>query len=244
LPTSGGATMQLAGSATDDGLPGSGTTTTWTRASGPAPVTIANPASATTSVTFSVAGTYVLRLTAFDGELSSFDETTVTVEPAAATVAYYLDDFDPKDYAGNDGTLSWSGPWTEIADNNSSTSGNIYMWTSASACSPSPCPRIRAVNGNEGLERTADLSGATSARLRLDYNVYGGTEGVRLILDDGSQSVVVDTLTVAASGLSSQIDLRIEDYVSLSSTVTVRFLADGATGNRSYPDNVRIDLQP
>ncbi|MCW1914108.1 DNRLRE domain-containing protein [Luteolibacter sp. GHJ8] len=76
--------IALNGSASDDGQPaGSTLVTTWSRVSGPGAVTFADPASATTTATFSTAGTYVLRLTASDGELSESDEMSVVIEDAA-----------------------------------------------------------------------------------------------------------------------------------------------------------------
>jgi hypothetical protein len=73
--------VALAGSASDDGLPaGSTLTTRWTRTSGPAAVVFADPSSPATSVTFTEAGTYVLRLTSSDGDLSASDEATITID--------------------------------------------------------------------------------------------------------------------------------------------------------------------
>ena len=75
-------TASLNGSASDDGLPsGSTLTTTWSKFSGPGIVTFASPNATVTSATFSVAGTYVLRLTATDSALSGNDEIQVTVIP-------------------------------------------------------------------------------------------------------------------------------------------------------------------
>lgn len=73
----------LDGTVTDDGLPtppGS-ITSGWTKASGPGVVTFGNSSAIDTTATFSMAGTYVLRLTAFDGEFTVFDEATVVVDP-------------------------------------------------------------------------------------------------------------------------------------------------------------------
>ena len=69
---------------TDDGLPGGGVTLTWSQQSGPVGGTavFANAAAEDTTVSFDVAGSYVLRLTADDGEQSGSDELTVTVEDA------------------------------------------------------------------------------------------------------------------------------------------------------------------
>jgi len=76
------ATASLAGSVTDDGLPAGGTLTAlWSTVSGPGTVTFADATAAITTASFSAAGTYVLRLTGSDGELSGSDTVTVTVSP-------------------------------------------------------------------------------------------------------------------------------------------------------------------
>ena len=58
---------------TDDGLPNppAAVTTTWSTISGPGTVTFGNASAVDTTASFSQAGTYVLRLTADDGALSS-----------------------------------------------------------------------------------------------------------------------------------------------------------------------------
>lgn len=72
----------LAGAASDDGLPDppGALTTTWSMTSGPGIVTFGDAALLTTTASFSMIGVYVLRLTASDGSFSPFDEMTVTVE--------------------------------------------------------------------------------------------------------------------------------------------------------------------
>ena len=59
--------------------------TTWSQDSGPegAQVTLDDPNAVDTNATFTIAGTYVLRLTADDGELSATDVVTITVNSAA-----------------------------------------------------------------------------------------------------------------------------------------------------------------
>ena len=71
----------LNGSVIDDGLPTSVVTTTWSFVSGPAAVTFANANQLVTTATFTLPGTYVLRLTASDSQLSASDDITVTVNP-------------------------------------------------------------------------------------------------------------------------------------------------------------------
>ena len=51
----------------------------WSKTSGPGTVTFANATNALTTARFSAAGTYVLRLTASDSDLASFDELTIEV---------------------------------------------------------------------------------------------------------------------------------------------------------------------
>ena len=74
----------LSGSATDDGLPNppGALTYAWSKVSGPGTVTFGNAASAATTATFSVAGSYVLRLSASDSALTGTADLTVTVNPA------------------------------------------------------------------------------------------------------------------------------------------------------------------
>ena len=80
------AAASLNGTVTDDGLPNppGAVTVTWSKDSGPGTVTFVNPAAKVTTTTFSVAGTYVLRLTANDGALSASSTVTITVNPTPA----------------------------------------------------------------------------------------------------------------------------------------------------------------
>ena len=84
LPT---ASAPLSGTATDDGLPGTGLTTQWSKVSGPGTVTFGNAAALSTTADFSTQGSYVLRLTANDGVLSSSATMTVTIDSNPANKA-------------------------------------------------------------------------------------------------------------------------------------------------------------
>ena len=90
------ASATLTATATDDGLPSppAQLTRSWSTVSGPGTVTFSSPSSLTSSATFSVAGTYVLRLTVSDSLLTTADDVSVTVNPATAnglTARYYKD---------------------------------------------------------------------------------------------------------------------------------------------------------
>ena len=73
----------LAGSVTDDGLPNppASVTAAWSKVSGPGTVAFADAAAASTTATFTAAGSYVLRLTGNDGALQAVDDVTVSVAP-------------------------------------------------------------------------------------------------------------------------------------------------------------------
>jgi hypothetical protein len=77
-----GTPISINASVTDDGRPTpAGLTYLWTRVSGPTGgvVTFGSGSSEDTSLSFSIAGTYVVRLAASDGQLSATDEVTIVV---------------------------------------------------------------------------------------------------------------------------------------------------------------------
>ncbi len=74
----------LSGTVSDDGLPNppGAVTVTWSMQSGPGTVTFADANAASTTATFSVAGTYTLQLLADDSALTATDTMVITVNPA------------------------------------------------------------------------------------------------------------------------------------------------------------------
>src|SRR5258705_3994185 len=81
LPTD---TVTLHGIGTDDGLPAGNLSLAWTTVTGPETVVFASAYSAETTAQFNATGTYILRLTASDGEFSRSDDLVVTVMAAPA----------------------------------------------------------------------------------------------------------------------------------------------------------------
>src|SRR3989344_191660 len=72
----------LQGIVSDDDLPTSSLSISWSKISGPGIVTFSNSKSAVTNVSMGLEGTYVLRLSASDGALSASDDITVSVTSA------------------------------------------------------------------------------------------------------------------------------------------------------------------
>jgi N-acetylneuraminic acid mutarotase/fibronectin type 3 domain-containing protein len=78
------AAAALAGSATDDGQPAPPSLSyAWSLVTGPGTVAFGAPTAASTSATFSVAGTYTLRLTVDDGAVTGTDTVEVSANNAA-----------------------------------------------------------------------------------------------------------------------------------------------------------------
>ena len=91
-------TATLNGTVTDDGLPaGSTLSSLWSQVSGPGTTTFEDALLSETVASFSASGTYVLRLTATDSDLTASSEVTITVHP---------ENHAPTANAGPDQTIS------------------------------------------------------------------------------------------------------------------------------------------
>ncbi len=82
-----GTLVVLAGSYTDDGIPGPTVTTLWTQISGPAGAVFADPTAASTTVSLSQSGVYEFQLTANDGLTNGSAQVTITVDQAPLVTA-------------------------------------------------------------------------------------------------------------------------------------------------------------
>ncbi|MGB7972297.1 MAG: metallophosphoesterase [Candidatus Deferrimicrobiaceae bacterium] len=103
------AAASLDGTVTDDGLPNppGAMTTSWSQVSGPGTATFADPNAVDTTANFSGTGTYILRLSADDGEFVTNDTLTVTVS------------------GGGSGNASASGGGCSLGSNNYSGSSSL-----------------------------------------------------------------------------------------------------------------------
>lgn len=103
------ATVRLTGTTGDDGKPSGALTQAWSMASGPAAVTFSAPSALSTTVTFTSAGTYVLRLSATDSQLTSSADVTVVARnslgPPKTGGQYHL---GPVDFAETEWTNACS----------------------------------------------------------------------------------------------------------------------------------------
>ncbi|HSF17945.1 MAG TPA: hypothetical protein VLK65_20575 [Vicinamibacteria bacterium] len=78
--------LVLDGMATDDGLPSGQPGTLWSQVSGPSSVVFGDPTALNSTASFSSTGTYLLRLTANDGQLLVSDDVMFTVGASASVL--------------------------------------------------------------------------------------------------------------------------------------------------------------
>ena len=159
----------------------------------------------------------------------------------------FRDEFNARSYSGNDGSLSWTTDWLEVNESNGPTAGDEQVLDDESAYQL----RIRDNNGGgEGVERTADLSGATSATLRFDYRREG--------LDNVDDYVTVEVSTngggswteldrfrgPGTDGSYQSVTYDISTHVAADTVV--RFLSSPSLGSSDevYFDNVEIQCSP
>ena len=154
------AQASLNGTVNDDGLPNGQLTTTWSMTSGPTggTVTFGDPSAVDTTATFSAEGTYVLRLTADDGALQSFDEVTITVNPSTGGDVIFSDGFESGSFS------AWS----------SSTTGGGDLSVTAAAKNSGTFGMQAVINDNTALYVTDDTPAAEPRyRARFYYNPNG-----------------------------------------------------------------------
>jgi N-acetylneuraminic acid mutarotase len=148
-----GDALTLHGTASDDGLPGNGLTTTWHMVSGPLAADIDNNDALSTSVYFADIGTYVFELTATDGELSNSDSVTITVEEIV------IDDLPAGDMIVVEAE--------QYIDN---TAAGGHSWQLVNQAGASGGAAMSALPNNGRLNRTTDSP-------ELSYSVYFAEAG-------------------------------------------------------------------
>jgi hypothetical protein len=173
----------LNGTVTDDGLPsGSSLTSVWSKTSGPGTVSFTDPNAQDTSASFSAAGSYVLRLTASDGQLSSFDEVTITV-----TVAEGQKNQPPAVNAGPDQSITLP-PGTTLLNGTVTDDGLPIGSSLTTNWRMLSGPRRVTFANPDTVDTTASFPAAGSYVVRLT-----ATDGQRKSFDDV-------TITVTATG--------------------------------------------
>lgn len=191
LPT---VTVNLNGTASDDGFPNGTLTTTWSKLSGPGTVTFGNANSLTTMATFSAAGAYTLRLVANDGAAPAIDQMIVIVNAS------------PVVNAGPNQTITL--PSSAILSGSASDDGvpAATLSTTWSALSGSGIVTFGDVNATN-TTASFSLGGSYTLRLTASDGAGSSTDDVVIIantaptVDAGSdQSIGPSNMVVTLTG--------------------------------------------
>jgi hypothetical protein len=243
----------LNGTVTDDGLPAPpALVTTWSLDSGPAPVTFQDASAVDTQVSFTIEGTYFLRLTASDGVLTTSDTMRITVLPVP-NAAPVVD-------AGPDQTKRL--PWGAALDGTVTDDGKpappalVTTWSLGSGPAPVTFQDANAVD----TQVSFTIDGAYVLRLTASDGQLSTVDSVRITVlplplpverrisassDDaeergnGHMSGAVDALElVQNSGQNQTVGLRFTDIqVPAGAIVTLAYVqfeaADAQNGSTS-----------
>ncbi len=215
----------VAVTATDDGLPGP-LTFTWTQASGPGAATFETPAAATSAVTFSADGVYVLKVSVSDGQFTVSDQVTVIVGAAIAPANWIAHDLTP--------SLTQRGQ--------SSLLNNAYILTGMGAgytgTTDGAHVMVRPANGNSTIvARLTSVTGAAAAPLTgvtmrdsefrgARRAVLGYVPGTGLQFRTRTTVNAADTVTTQA-GVTLPIWLKL-DRDATTNNITASYASDVA----------------
>ncbi len=208
LTAAGNVTLQLEGSVTDDGLPSPPSLTAqWTRVSGPAPVTFANAGLPTTTATFTAAGTYVLRLSASDGERTASDDVTVTVAPGNQA---------PSVNAGADQVVTLRAV------------GSVTLGLSGTATDDGlPAPPSLTVQWILGIgPAPVTFSAPNSLDTSVTFTV-SGTYVIRLRVTDGELTSTDEVVVTVQPNQAPIVDAGGDQTVNLGMSGSVTVILDG-----------------
>ncbi len=198
--------VTLNGSATDDGLPDPQTplTYTWSCYGGAGSVTFADPNAAGTTATFSVAGSYELRLEVSDGSMVGSDLVTITVLPKPNEA--------PTPDAGPDQTITFPGQATltgSATDDDLPDPPNTVSYTWSTVSGPG-----NVTFGDPNIAATTasfTAPGVYVLQLTADDSELSATDTITVTVnppltvqapDDGLTAYEMTTVHMSATGYS------------------------------------------
>jgi len=162
---------------------------------------------------------------------------------AATSEENVRDDFGSVTYAGNDGSLDWSGSWAEGGDDGDPANGKIQI--TSGGCSNNTCLRMGASAAGGALEpmdikRRANLSEFSNATLSFDLVLDPiGTSTDRTfyieVRGKGSGWKVLDSYSLLTQSGSFSKSYNVSNYAG--SDFELRFRLSGLLGG----DNVYVD---
>ncbi len=169
----------------------------------------------------------------------AWDQTSGTAGGTASlgTISTLLDQFSAVSYSNNDGTANWSGDWVENDKDSGGASAGLFKVSGGRL-------DLTADRTDDWIYRPANLSGAGSATLSLDYsNALGFADSyVIQISSDGGASYS----DLPGGGFSSSLNTRsgtlnfdITPFISANTKVQIYETSD-SSASHLYLDNIQI----
>ena len=165
----------------------------------------------------------------------------------AATIA---DDFETDDYTGSTGDPLWNANWTEVNENGNANTGDEQIVVQDGG---NYVARVRDNDsGGEGILRSADLSGHTTALLSFDYwrgaldNATDDFVNVQVWPNASSEwetvLVIAPPPGTDATGSPQSGSHDISTFIT--NDTHIRFVTSPNMGNNDsvYLDNIKIEL--
>ncbi|MCK5385838.1 MAG: hypothetical protein KAJ39_01545, partial [Gammaproteobacteria bacterium] len=186
------------------------------------------------SITLNLANANVetLNINITDGTDTESSTEDPDLNFSSLSTVTYRDEFLTASYANSDGTATWTPAWTEITEADGASAGDIQISSG----------QMQISGSNKGVQRAIDLTGATTAILKLDHrreSLEGG-EYVNLEIssDGGATWIELDRFKGPQNDASNQeTSYNITSYIS----ATTRIRLIGSAGLDSTTDIVYFD---
>ncbi len=198
----------LSATITDDGTPAP-VTQTWTQISGPGTATIESPNAATTAVTFSAPGTYILRITATDTQFTVSDQVTVVVGSALVAADWITQDMGPSSARRGQG-IEFGGLFTVTgtgAGYSAVTTDQAHIMVRQISGDGSIVARLTSLPVSTALAGVTMRDSMTRGARRA---VLGFVPGTGLQFRARTTVSVSDTVVATQTGLSLPLWLKLE----------------------------------
>jgi hypothetical protein len=161
---------------------------------------------------------------------------------ATGGTEHIKDKFESISWAGSDGSLPWSGPWSEIGDDEDVKRGNVRVVSSGN-CASNICIQLSALTtllGQIGAMRAADTSDLEETALSFDLETTASLLGSELIVEvNGGGGWVTVAEYQWNSPLTDSPEIDVSEFGSPDFQVRFRFFGP-LLGGGAYIDNVEI----
>ncbi|MBU1227419.1 MAG: hypothetical protein KJ698_09480 [Actinobacteria bacterium] len=182
-----------------------------------------------------------IALSALAGALS------VGLTAGALTNGAFRDHFGAASFTGDDGDLSWSGPWEEVGESDGPAAGAVRVKAGV-GCAVGNCLELGTFTGGDGsgVLRSADLSGSTTATLsfsRLRVKKAGGGAIVLSVSSTGGPPWVKlrsYRFTDSDPGQVSET-IDISSYIGAATTIRLTISGDDVR-SRFTVDDIEIEV--